>query len=123
MNSFESHREAARKAGIPEDIIDWWQGLVRPSAEFYPEGDGPVAGQFGGNPMLPADVEWPKVPIRWRDSLGVSVAVPESWLWYTKAFGRPRGGGAPGPGAVRQLRGRTSRPMPDCSRAAPTPRG
>jgi hypothetical protein len=59
MDELQVYREAAREHGIPESVIDWWLQLARPLAGLHRHGDGPVVGQFGGDPLLPADVEWP----------------------------------------------------------------
>jgi hypothetical protein len=72
VKGIESYREDARGAGISEDIVESWLGLFRPSAEFEAKGDGPVAGQFGGDPMLPADIEWPAV----SSELGTDEPIP-----------------------------------------------
>src|SRR5207248_280207 len=59
MNELEDFRAAARAQDVPDDVIDWWLQLARPRLEPDREGDGPVAGYFGGKPALPAGVAWP----------------------------------------------------------------
>jgi hypothetical protein len=59
MEELRTYREAARNRGVPEPVIDWWLKLARRQAGLHKHGGGPVVGHFGGNPSLPADVEWP----------------------------------------------------------------
>lgn len=62
MDEREAYREAARERAVPESVIDWWLQLARPLAGLHRHGTGPVVGQFGGDPLLPADAEWPVGP-------------------------------------------------------------
>ncbi|MFI6272824.1 DUF1963 domain-containing protein [Micromonospora zamorensis] len=50
--------QAAEQSIPPADVERWISGL-RPFATLLPYGDGPVAGRWGGNPWLPADVPHP----------------------------------------------------------------
>ncbi|GGL74875.1 hypothetical protein GCM10010129_18310 [Streptomyces fumigatiscleroticus] len=64
MDRRQSFRADAIDAGVPEDIVDWALQLALPRVELRPEGHspGPVVGQYGGLPSLPADVEWSGYP-------------------------------------------------------------
>jgi hypothetical protein len=59
MDELQTYREAARNRSVPEPVIDWWLQLAQRQAGLHKHGGGPVVGHFGGNPSLPADVEWP----------------------------------------------------------------
>lgn len=52
-------RAKAAEQGIPPADVDQWISGLRPFATLLPYGDGPVAGRWGGNPWLPADVPHP----------------------------------------------------------------
>ncbi|MGV9883420.1 YwqG family protein [Streptomyces sp. NPDC003006] len=46
---------------LPSDVAERWLGLLRPGVRLAPAaGDEAVVGQLGGEPRLPADVEWPE---------------------------------------------------------------
>ncbi|MEU9782190.1 DUF1963 domain-containing protein [Streptomyces phaeochromogenes] len=64
MNALDDYRVAARKRGVPEDLLDRALRLARPRLELRStEGsDAPVVGQYGGRPQLPPDVEWTGFP-------------------------------------------------------------
>ncbi|WP_250001575.1 YwqG family protein [Actinoplanes sp. M2I2] len=52
--------EAAR-ATLPPAVADAWIGLMRPAVRLRRAAAGePVAGQLGGSPALPENVEWPR---------------------------------------------------------------
>ncbi|WP_051799018.1 YwqG family protein [Catenuloplanes japonicus] len=59
MDQRHVFREAAREQGLPDDLIDRWLQHSRPRTELTRDGDGPIAGRFGGRPALPEDVAWP----------------------------------------------------------------
>ncbi|WCN83244.1 DUF1963 domain-containing protein [Micromonospora sp. LH3U1] len=52
-------RAKAAEQGIPPADVERWISGLRPFATLLPWGDGPVAGRWGGNPWLPADVPHP----------------------------------------------------------------
>jgi hypothetical protein len=47
---------------IPAEEVDRWIGHARPCAILRLDGEGPVAGRFGGPLLLPADVPDPRHP-------------------------------------------------------------
>ncbi|MEU7578947.1 YwqG family protein [Streptomyces sp. NPDC041068] len=51
---------ALAHAHLPSDAAEQWLGLLRPGIRLAGAGgDDAVVGQLGGEPRLPADVEWP----------------------------------------------------------------
>ena len=64
MNALDEYRAAARARGVPEDLLDRALRLARPRLELRSadESDAPLAGQYGGHPLLPPDVEWSGFP-------------------------------------------------------------
>ncbi|WP_433392114.1 DUF1963 domain-containing protein [Micromonospora sp. KLBMP9576] len=52
-------RAKAAEQSIPPADVERWISDLRPFATLLPYGDGPVAGRWGGNPWLPADVPHP----------------------------------------------------------------
>jgi hypothetical protein len=58
----------ALDGGVPESVVEWWLGFARPQLVFGRMDEShrlsgvPVAGQYGGHPLLPADVEWDGFP-------------------------------------------------------------
>lgn len=55
----DQFRAKAAEQGIPPADVERWISGLRPFATLLPYGDGPVAGRWGGNPWLPADVPHP----------------------------------------------------------------
>ena len=109
VDELQAYREAARGRGVPESVIDWWLRLARPLVGLHKRGDGPVVGQFGGNPSLPDGAEWPAdrsrgydAPIPFIASVDcgalppgtLDIAVPEDgWLLFfaeNEYFGESR---------------------------------
>ncbi|WP_327330468.1 YwqG family protein (plasmid) [Streptomyces sp. NBC_01208] len=64
MNALDDYRAAARGRGVPEQVLDRALRLARPRLELRPmeNSNAPVAGQYGGHPQLPPDVEWSGFP-------------------------------------------------------------
>ncbi|ATY12931.1 DUF1963 domain-containing protein [Amycolatopsis sp. AA4] len=50
---------------LPPDVAEAWETVFRPAARLNTGGNGVRVGCLGGNPALPADVEWPV----WRGEL------------------------------------------------------
>ncbi|WP_208630183.1 hypothetical protein, partial [Amycolatopsis kentuckyensis] len=57
-----SFRDLAAAQGFPAEDVERWAALARPCARLAPDGDGPVAGRFGGPLLLSADVPDPAHP-------------------------------------------------------------
>lgn len=56
-------REEARKRGIPAAELERWIAVAaRPCVTLSPDGDGPVAGHFGGPLLFPPDMPDPYYP-------------------------------------------------------------
>jgi hypothetical protein len=62
MTNLDPFRSEALRRGIPPDEIERWIRTARPCATLGPGGDGPVVGQLGGHPLLPADAPDPSFP-------------------------------------------------------------
>ncbi|WP_420159361.1 DUF1963 domain-containing protein [Nocardiopsis sp. CNT-189] len=64
MDDFETYREAARRAGVPEEAVDLARRLARPQIELtsVDEGGGVPVGRYGGLPRLPRGAEWDGYP-------------------------------------------------------------
>ncbi|MET8118513.1 DUF1963 domain-containing protein [Micromonospora sp. NPDC005189] len=59
QNFIDPFRAKAAEQSIPPADVERWISGLRPFATLLPYGDGPVAGRWGGNPWLPADVPHP----------------------------------------------------------------
>lgn len=55
-------RDKAIAQGIPADDVERWLATARPCATLTRDGDGSVAGRFGGPLLLPADTPDPAHP-------------------------------------------------------------
>lgn len=64
MSRLQAYRDAAARQAVPQHVIDWSLELARPRIELRPAGGdgGPVVGQYGGRPSLPAHIEWSGFP-------------------------------------------------------------
>ncbi|MFV2019666.1 DUF1963 domain-containing protein [Micromonospora sp. LOL_023] len=73
MDHLAQLRRNAQELDIPPQVADWLLGFARPRIVLHRDGQprhgagpaattGPIAGYLGGDPMLPADVEWSGFP-------------------------------------------------------------
>jgi hypothetical protein len=58
----DSFRNQAVAQGFPVGDVARWAAVARPCVRLAQDGDGPVAGRFGGPLLLPADVLDPARP-------------------------------------------------------------
>lgn len=59
VTAWRQRLTALAQEHLPAEAVGAWLGLVRPGVHLVPEGDGAPVGQLGGDPALPAGVEWP----------------------------------------------------------------
>lgn len=59
MDEYQVYRDTARADGVPEHVIDLGWGFARPRIElsYKSDGDGSLAGTYGGHPRLPANID------------------------------------------------------------------
>jgi hypothetical protein len=69
MDDRQAYRQKASERGIPAPVIEWFLQLARPRVVLHRDDQSgvdtataPVVGHVGGNPWLPADVEWSGFP-------------------------------------------------------------
>jgi len=63
MTSWAAPLAALAERHLPADVAARWIGLFRPAARLFAAVDGkPSAGQLGGNPVLPPEIDWPTWP-------------------------------------------------------------
>lgn len=81
--------ERVAQEHLPPDVAEQWLALLRPAVALTAaEDEQPVVARFGGDPVLPADAEWPtwpghgplsfvgEVDLAALSSLGLDVSVP-----------------------------------------------
>jgi Domain of unknown function (DUF1963) len=52
-------RSETAARGLPPDTVEYWIRTARPAVYLAEGGEGPLAAQFGGDPMLPDDAPEP----------------------------------------------------------------
>jgi hypothetical protein len=63
LSNLVRFRDEALRRGVPADEVERWMSTARPCITLGGKGDGPVAGQWGGNPMLPLDAPAHEYPL------------------------------------------------------------
>ncbi len=84
-----SYRTEMDEMGVPDSVSDWWLGVNRPGVLLGQSVEGPIAGQLGGVPLLPADFEW---PVATAASLGSVIDLPVPFVASVDCAALPREG-------------------------------